>query len=586
MDKKLYESLVKPPCPKCGGETTLRFGSKGGFYGCNRYPACYGTRDAEKHLKDVRAGKFGVDSQQNAENSNDPNHSVGGVSVESALDDKNRILAEARARVKKGKGKTQKAFKPSPYQQAIFDWITDGQGKNLVVEAGAGSGKTTTGVMALELLDPTLDIAFIAFNAHIVKELKTQAPQHVNVMTYHSLGYRQCRTAWGNDIVIDEDKVRKILMDILDKHTQGALFGPICRIVSLVKANLLGTSIEEIQQITDHHGIELNGDEELVLAAVQLVVEVCADQTNAIDYDDMCWLPIIHDLQSPKYDFVFVDEAQDTNKNQIQLALRAVKKSGRIIAVGDRNQSLYGFRGADVDAIPNLIESLDADTLPLSITYRNPVNVVDLVNREFPHIPLEAADFAKPGTVINITSEEASRMYEAGDMVLCRCNAPLVGPAFELIRNGTKAIIRGRDIGKNLMNLINKFSAKDVGELMKLMEKYRNKEVKKLLDAEKNQQAQSLEDKIETVMALADGCDQIYEIEQKIKTIFSDRDEGVVFSSVHKAKGLEAERVFILQPDLMPHPMAKKAWEMVQEVNIQYVAYTRSLDTLAFVEGV
>ncbi len=583
MDKKQFDNLVKPSCPKCGGETTLRHGSKGGFYGCNQYPQCYGTRDAEKHLNDVRMGKFDADSQQGASL---PDNTISSVDESSVGDEKNAILARARARVKKGKGKTQKAFKPSLYQQAIFDWITDGTGKNLVVEAGAGSGKTTTGVMALELLNPALHIAFIAFNSHIVKELKARAPQHVNVMTYHSLGYRQCRTAWGNEIIIDEDKVRKILLNIIDKKTHWALYTPICRIVSLVKANLLGTSIEELQQIVDHHGIELNGDQELIFAAVQLAVEVCAEQTNVIDYDDMCWLPIVHDLKSPKYDFMFVDEAQDTNKNQIQLALRAVKKTGRIVAVGDRNQSLYGFRGADVDAIPNLISSLDADTLPLSITYRNPTSIVDLVNSEFPDIPLEASDFAKPGTIMTITESEATRMYKAGDMVLCRCNAPLVGPAFELIRNGVKAIIRGRDIGKNLMNLIDKFSAEDVGELMKLMEKYREKEVKKLVDAEKNQQAQSLEDKIDTVVALADGCDRIYEIETKIKTIFSDHSEGVVFSSVHKAKGLEAERVYILEPDLMPHPMAKKSWEMTQELNIKYVAYTRSLDTLVFVEDV
>ena len=583
MDKKQFENVIKPPCPKCGGETTLRHGSKGGFYGCNRYPNCYGTRDAEKHLNDVRMGKFDEDSQQGAPLQDDPILDVDGVPVE---DKKSSILARARARVKEGKGKTQKAFVPSPYQQAIFDWITEGKGKNLVVEAVAGSGKTTTGVMALELLNPALLTAFIAFNSHIVKELKARAPEHVNVMTYHSLGYRQCRTAWGNEIVIDEDKVRKILLDIIDKKTHWALYTPIIRIVSLVKANLLGTSIEELQQIVDHHGIELNGDQDLAFAAVQLAVEVCAEQTNVIDYDDMCWLPIVHDLKSPKYDFLFIDEAQDTNKNQIQLALRAAKETGRIVAVGDRNQSLYGFRGADVDAIPNLISSLDAETLPLSISYRNPKSVVELVNSEFPDIPLEASDFAKPGTVMTITESEATRMYKVGDMVLCRCNAPLVSPAFELIRNGVKAVIRGRDIGKNLMNLINKFSADNVGELMKLMEKYRQAEVKKLLDAEKNQQAQSLEDKVDTVMALADGCEMIYEIETKIKTIFSDQSEGVVFSSVHKAKGLEAERVYILEPGLMPHPMAKKSWEMTQEINIKYVAYTRSLDTLVFVRDV
>ena len=248
MDKKQFENLVKPPCPKCGGETTLRHGSKGGFYGCNRYPDCYGTRDAEKHLNDVRMGEFGADSQQGASLPDNTISSVGESSVGSDIshvtkDEKSAILARARARVKKGKGKTQKAFVPSPYQQAIFDWITEDKGKNLVVEAVAGSGKTTTGVMGLELLDPALLTAFIAFNSHIVKELKARAPDHVNVMTYHSLGYRQCRTAWGNEIVIDEDKVRKILLDIIDKKTHWALYTPIIRIVSLVKANLLGTSI-------------------------------------------------------------------------------------------------------------------------------------------------------------------------------------------------------------------------------------------------------------------------------------------------------------------------------------------------------
>jgi superfamily I DNA/RNA helicase len=356
-----------------------------------------------------------------------------------------------------------------------------------------------------------------------------------------------------------------------------------------VKANLLGTSPEELAQIIEHHGIELNGedngedDTEIVMVAVQLVIEQCAEQTNVIDFDDMCWLPIHHDLPSVKYDVIFVDEAQDTNKNQVQLALRAAKPEGRIIAVGDRHQSLYGFRGADVDAIPTLIDKLDADVLPLSITYRNPKNVVDLVRRKFPYISLEAAEFAIDGKIIEMGSEQATKTYQEGDMVLCRCNAPLVGPAFELIRSGKKAIIRGRDIGKGLITFINKFSAENVGELVKVMTKFQEKEVKKLLAADKNQQAQSIDDKVDTIVALSEGCELISELERKIESIFQDENEGVVFSSVHRAKGLEAKRVFILEPGLMPHPMAKKDWEMVQESNIEYVAYTRSLEQLILV---
>lgn len=575
-------STKSPICPLCdNSDMTLRHGSKGNFWGCNRFPTCKGSMDEGADRNEVIQWYVTRGLRQ-------PPAQFEKIDAES---EKNRILAGARAKAKakKADGATEttqeqpEEFTPSRYQQDIFDWVTQEKGKNLVVEALAGSGKTTTGVRMLELLPKHLRVLFIAFNKHIAVELQKRAPANVAVSTYHSLGYQMCRMAWGNNIKIEERKVRNILEDIISKETKYQLYAPIQQIVSLVKANLVGTSPEELYHIIEHHGIELNGEEDIVMAAVQLVVERCAQQTNVIDFDDMCWLPIYHDLPSIKYDLVFVDEAQDTNKNQVQLALRAVKDNGRIIAVGDRHQSLYGFRGADVEAIPTLIDNLVAEVLPLSITYRNPKRVVDLVRDRFPYIPLEAADFAIDGEIVSVSADKALTMYDDGDMVLCRCNAPLVGPAFELIRSGKKAIIRGRDIGKGLIKFIDRFAVGDVNELVKVMSEFQVKEVKKLLDAGKNQQAQSVEDKIETVIALSEGCERIPELERKIENIFQDENEGVVFSSVHRAKGLEAKRVFILEPGLMPHPMAKKDWEIVQESNIEYVAYTRTLEQLIFV---
>jgi superfamily I DNA/RNA helicase len=55
--------------------------------------------------------------------------------------------------------------------------------------------------------------------------------------------------------------------------------------------------------------------------------------------------------------------------------------------------------------------------------------------------------------------------------------------------------------------------------------------------------------------------------------------------AVHQAKGLEAERVFITRPDLMPLTRVRQEWELQQELNIEYVAYTRSKSELFFVEG-
>lgn len=543
LEEKAQRMVKKVTCPKCGGMMKVMHRKKDSFpfLSCRMWPACDGTRNVEK--------------------SNPTPH-----------DDSTAA-------------QPPKVFTPSEYQKAIFDWVKNGDGHALVVEALAGSGKTTTGVEMLKLIPTDQEVAFVAFNKHIAVELQKRAPKHVNCTTYHSLGYAACRKTWGGEIQVNEGKVDAILETILDKYTYKNIFPTIRQIVSLVKANLTGTSPEELSAIAEYHGIEMNGDADTIFAAVSLVIERCAEMTSVVDFDDMCWLPVWHDIPCKKYDFLFIDEAQDTNKNQIALALKSVKDDGRIVAVGDRHQSLYGFRGADVDAIPNLIENLDAETLPLSITYRNPRNIVNLVNATFPSIPLKAADWAKDGVIRDISEERALMEFVHGDMVLCRTNAPLVGPAFALIRRGVKATIRGRDIGKGLVSLIRKTKASDLPDLLKKLAEYQEKEVAKLLAADKGSQAQSVQDKVETIVALADGVYSISELEDRVEMIFSDEVEGVVFSSVHRAKGLEAERVYILHPELMPHPMAKKPWEMVQESNVQYVAYTRTLSELIFVNG-
>ena len=86
-----------------------------------------------------------------------------------------------------------------------------------------------------------------------------------------------------------------------------------------------------------------------------------------------------------------------------------------------------------------------------------------------------------------------------------------------------------------------------------------------------------------------DNLDNVWDVQKRITEVFSDIDHNgqlrkeVTLSSIHRAKGLEASHVYILRPELLPHPMAKRPWEQVQEKNIEYVALTRSLDTLSFV---
>ena len=102
-------------------------------------------------------------------------------------------------------------FKPSPYQQNVFNFISNGSG-HAVIEAVAGSGKTTTIVQALEMIPANKSVLFLAFNKSVVDELKTKVPRHVEVSTYHSTGFRALRfTLRGRRINVDIKSLKRYL---------------------------------------------------------------------------------------------------------------------------------------------------------------------------------------------------------------------------------------------------------------------------------------------------------------------------------------------------------------------------------------
>jgi superfamily I DNA/RNA helicase len=501
-----------------------------------------------------------------------------------------------------------KPFVPSKYQLGVFDFITNGTG-HAVVEAVAGSGKTTTIVEALKLTKQSDEVAFVAFNKHIARELASRSPEWVKVCTLHSMGLGELRKHYGH-IDVDEDKMSALYdtvwpvsrwitryengqqhrepVDAAERAKNFTRRSLIRKMMSLAKAILLDVNDRQaLEEACERYGIDLNGDEEEVINLLPLLpqaMQYAQDHTDIVDFDDMIWLPIVNNLTLTQYDWIFVDEAQDLNKSQTEMVLRSIKPTGRIVAVGDRAQSLYGFRGADTEAIPSLIKSLDATLLPLSITYRCPTSVVEMAKNFVPL--LEARENAPMGEILTIKEEQFETLVGEGDMVLCRTNAPLVQPAFRLIRKGVKATIRGKDIGKEMVNAVEKFDAASLEDFSAKFNEWYQRELDRLLNRGKEMQAIYLTDRYETINSIMAECttNTVGELISKIENLFSDDRNAVTFSSIHRAKGLEAERIFILRPDLMPHPKAKRDWELQQEINCQYVAFTRTKCSLFFVE--
>lgn len=108
-------------------------------------------------------------------------------------------------------------MQPSKYQSAIFDFIAKSHG-NLLIEAVAGSGKTTTIVESLKLLGDVSSILFLAFNKSIAEELTKRVPKNVQAKTFHSVCYGAIRKALGHSPKIESNKSRQILKNSLGEY--------------------------------------------------------------------------------------------------------------------------------------------------------------------------------------------------------------------------------------------------------------------------------------------------------------------------------------------------------------------------------
>jgi superfamily I DNA/RNA helicase len=463
----------------------------------------------------------------------------------------------------------------SSYQKDIFRDIAKGIGHTVVI-ARAGSGKTSTIVEGFKYLPKGKKTLMVAFNKAIAEELKQRAPSYVDVMTLHSLGFRAIKQSFG-EVVLENDKAHHLIATLIgDDRDMWEVNQSIAKCVSLCKGFLVDTPAK-IGDLIDRFGIEIfDYSRDKFIELVIKTLGLCKNTKKVVDFDDMIWFPFVYRLNVGKFDVVFVDEAQDLNQAQIAMVLSACKIDGRIIAVGDPAQSIYQFRGADSEAIPNFVHKLSAKTLPLSVTYRCPKKVVELAQEIVPDIV--AAEDAKDGTVEDVPVEQILKLVKAGDFVLSRTNAPLVKYCMALLRAGIPANIQGRDVGSNLLYFIKKSKAKTINAFIDYVNSWREIEVKRLLSEKKDTMVAI--DKSECLLNLCEGTLTIKDLKETIEKLFNDVDDSskVIFSTTHKAKGLERNRVFILTNTYRYGPGVEG-----EEANLWYVAVTRSKSELYLV---
>lgn len=492
---------------------------------------------------------------------------------------------------------------------------------NLALVARAGSGKTTTilrGVAEYHKKFPYHEITVCAYNKAIADEvgakLKAQGhttewitdestgrriPPRIQAATLHSLGYGLLRPIFKS--TIDEDKVKKLIAERND-FVYREYPAQIAALVGYAKGAAVGffsdlpiSSPHTWFDLADHY--DVNGVDDMqhmewVVEAAQSIYKASLEMTSVIDFDDMILFPLIKNI-TVKWgkDLIFLDEAQDLSRARQALARKFLKTRngqivGRMMIVGDDRQAIYGFSGADAAALKNLTKGLNAKELPLSITWRCPKKIVELAQTIVPDI--QAAPNAKEGTVLRVT-DLPDTLYPT-DAILCRNTAPLITAAYKLIRRGIPCKVEGRAIGQGLEKLVTRWKVRTIDALLNKIELYREREVQKAVAKGSESKAEEVNDKCDTLKeicnaVLAKGKHSVDDVRQFINELFSDGAKGVLtLATYHRSKGREWPRVFLWEHfQRCPSRGARQPWQLEQEMNLAYVAYTRSMDTLVFV---
>lgn len=470
---------------------------------------------------------------------------------------------------------------------------------HLIVRARAGTGKSWTIRHSVKFA-PERNILIAAFSKDIQLEMdKKIAPfRNGKVQTLHSVGLSCVRNfRSGIKVEFTSDRADALAAAVCGRTCPDA----ITRLVSKLhtKGREIAPHAMQLGDLTDiaitfdcepedqwaKAGFNLDYVETKALEAMELAADVKNGDT--IDGSDMIFLPIRNGWLIPTFDMGVIDEGQDMTPAQLEVAQGVVKKGGRICVVGDNRQAIFGFRGADSNCLDRLKEELGAAELGLTVTYRCGKNIVSLAQNLVPDI--EAAPENSDGEILDMGFDELYKVASPGDFVISRVNAPLVSIAMQLLKSGKRTQILGKDVGKGLISLVRKLRATSVPDFLRKVENWCARETGRLetqmVEAKEGrkktiqQKIEGINDQASMLTELAEGAKNVDKIVEKITELFSSdkiEEEGVITcSSIHRAKGKEANRVFVLQSTLRNYSE--------EEENLQYVAITRAKNTLVWV---
>ena len=498
----------------------------------------------------------------------------------------------------------------SEQQLAVIRWVFEEKG-SLELKARAGCGKTFTLMKVVKaIVNGKLgDVALMAYNKKIADELKVklEAAEYdwraAQAGTVHSFGFSAWRKVAPN-VKVDDGKLDAIIRQ-QGYQPSGSIYlscgTAIQKLCSYAKQRAIGHlhAIDDTAQwldIWDHFDLDQDVTDEVdaydVIAAAKTVYKISLNQCrDVIDFDDMILAPLVFKARFWPKDWILVDESQDTNPARRALALAMLKpRTGRMIFVGDPAQAIYGFTGADANSMDQLREATNAKTLPLNVTRRCPKAVVAQAQRLVPDF-MAHEDAIEGSTSIIEYRDLVAQNPSKEDAILCRNTAPLISTAYSLLAKGIACRVEGREIGSGLIKLARRWKLKSLDQLLTKLEDFEARQTAKFMSRNQEHRIEALVDQLECLRIIIGRClavkkHSIDDLVNEINGMFGNTPEGQVanvltLSTIHKSKGREWKRVFLLgRAKYLPSPYAKKAWQQEQEANLEYVAVTRAMEAL------
>ena len=272
----------------------------------------------------------------------------------------------------------------------------------LLILAGAGSGKTRTityriAHMIQEIGISPYSILAVTFTNKAAKEMKERVEDLIGedakktmISTFHSFGLRLLRIygdrlGYGaNFTIYDTDDQKRVVKGILkelvvkDKNlTEGIIVSKISKLKEEE------TPIEEYEKSEGNYNQNAK-----IIAEVYRRYNIVLKSNNGMDFSDILVntkkileIPDVLNKIQEKFRYIMVDEYQDTNNIQYNIINKIAKKYGNICVVGDENQSIYGFRGANIQNILDFEKDYpDAAVVKLEENYRSTSVILDAAN--------------------------------------------------------------------------------------------------------------------------------------------------------------------------------------------------------------